>query len=163
MFHAESDLVLTRDDPVRHVIRRRAFRRFIHGWPPRKRNETSIGNALNWEWMLECALKRQAELVIVSRDGDYGVQFEDKAYINDHLHQEFSERVSRKRKLLLYVKLSEALKHFAIPITPAEETAEREIINSTDRETPRARALTWAELKALLKEHAAVVPEVWWR
>jgi hypothetical protein len=91
-------------------------------------NDTSIGDALNWEWMVECALRNQAELVIVSRDSDYGVVFEDNAYVNDHLRQEFSERVSRKRKLLLYTKLSDALKHFAVPVTPEEEAEEEEII-----------------------------------
>lgn len=62
--------------------------------------------------MIECALRNNAELVIVSRDADYGIVFENKAYIKDHLRQEFRERVSRKRKLLLYTKISEALKHF---------------------------------------------------
>ncbi|MFN3885716.1 MAG: PIN domain-containing protein [Aquabacterium sp.] len=131
LFHADTNLILTRDNPLRHTIRRRAFRRFIHGCPPRKRGDTSIGDALNWEWMIECALRHDAELVIVSRDADYGVLFEDQAYINDHLKQEFSERVSRKRKILLYTKLSEALKHFAIPVTEEEIKEEEEIMKAT--------------------------------
>jgi PIN domain len=135
LFHAESKLVLSRDDKFRHVIRRRAFRRFIHGCPPRKRSDVSIGDALNWEWMLECAVRNNAELVIVSRDTDYGVVFEDKAYVNDHLRQEFSERVSRKRKLLLYTKLSDALKHFAVAVTPEEEKEEDAIVKSSVRTT----------------------------
>jgi hypothetical protein len=36
LFHANSPLILTRDDKFRHIIRRRAFRRFLHGCPPRK-------------------------------------------------------------------------------------------------------------------------------
>lgn len=136
LFHAETDLILTRDNPFRRTIRRRAFRRFIHGCPPRKKNDTSIGDALNWEWMIECALRSQAELVIVSRDADYGLVFEDKAYINDHLRQEFSERVSRKRKIMLYTKLSEALKHFEIPITKEEADEEEAIVKATTRGTP---------------------------
>lgn len=130
LFHAETNLVLTRNDPFRHVIRRRAFRRFVHGCPPRKKGDTSIGDALNWEWMIECALRNKAELVIVSRDADYGVYFEDKSYINDHLRQEFGERVSRSRKILLYTKLSEALKHFAIPVTEAEAQEEDAMVKS---------------------------------
>lgn len=51
--------------------------------------------------MIHCAKEQKAELVIVSRDSDYGVMFDNKAYINDHLKQEFSERVSKKRTLLL--------------------------------------------------------------
>jgi len=127
IFHRQDPLVLTRDDPARHVIRRKAFRRFLHGCPPRKRNDISIGDAINWEWMIHCAKAENAELVIVSRDSDYGIHFENKAYVNDHLKQEFGERVSRKRKLLLYVKLSDALKHFAVPVTAQEEAAEAEI------------------------------------
>ncbi len=137
LFHADTDLILTRENSFRHTIRRRAFRRFIHGCPPRKKNDTSIGDALNWEWMIECALRKEAELVIVSRDADYGLVFEDKAYINDHLRQEFSERVSRKRKILLYTKLSEALKHFEIPITKEEvEEEEAIIVKATIRSAP---------------------------
>jgi hypothetical protein len=58
IFHRDDSLVLTRDNPVRHKIRRLAFRRFLHGCPPRKKNDTSFGDSFNWEWMLECAQKR---------------------------------------------------------------------------------------------------------
>lgn len=133
IFHSNGPLVLARDDKFRNVIRRRAFKRFLHGCPPRKRNDTSIGDAFNWEWMIECALRNNGELVIVSRDADYGTVFEDKPYINDHLKQEFSERVSSKRKLLLYSKLSEALKHFQIPVTKAEEEEEEHIIQAVPK------------------------------
>jgi hypothetical protein len=130
IFHKHDALVLTRDDAIRRQIRRQAFRRYIHGCPPRKKNDTSFGDSFNWEWMIHCANAQNAELVIVSRDSDYGITFENKAYVNDHLRQEFSERVSKKRKLLLYFRLSEALKHFAVPVTPEEEQAEIDILAS---------------------------------
>jgi hypothetical protein len=57
--------------------------------------------------------------------------FDDKSYINDHLKQEFSDRVSQKRKILLYTKLSIALKHFNIPVTPQEIKEEDAIIQSS--------------------------------
>src|SRR5205807_2371258 len=76
----------------------------------------------------QCANIANAELVIVSRDSDFGAVFEGKAYINDHLRQEFSERVSKKRKLLLYTRLSDALKHFEIPVSAQEEAAEAELL-----------------------------------
>lgn len=159
VFHSESPLILTRENPFRHTIRRRAFRRFLHGCPPRKKNDTSIGDALNWEWMIECALRNQAELVIVSRDADYGLVFEDKAYINDHLRQEFSERVSRRRKLLLYTKLSEALNHFKIPVTVEEEAEERQIIESTrDIPTPR-KQLSIEEIMEILTHQGVTHPQ----
>ena len=132
IFHRTDSLVLTREDPTRHLIRRKAFRRFLHGCPPRKKNDTSIGDAINWEWMIRCATEQNAELVIVTRDSDYGLSFENRSYVNDHLRQEFSERVSKKRKILLYVKLSDALKHFEVPISREEEEAERELVSKGD-------------------------------
>jgi hypothetical protein len=132
IFHREDDLVLTRDqkdDEKRKTIRERAERRFMHGCPPRKEKDTSYGDALNWEWMVECALRKNAELVIVSRDADYGANHDGKSYINDHLWHEFSNRVSQKRKLLLYTKLSDALKHFNVAVTQAQVKAEAEFID----------------------------------
>jgi PIN domain len=136
IFHKSDNLVLTRQAKLRHLIRRKALRRFLHGCPPRKKNDTSIGDAFNWEWMIHCANENKAELVIVSRDSDYGVMFENKAYINDHLKQEFSERVSQKRKLLLYTRLSDALKHFEVSISKQEEDAETELLASTSLIAP---------------------------
>jgi hypothetical protein len=133
IFHRTDGLVLTRDNPVRRTIRHKAFRRFLHGCPPRKKTDTSIGDAINWEWMIHCANSSNAELVIVTRDSDYGVHFENRAYINDHLKQEFSERVSKKRKVLLYSKLSDALKHFEVPVTQQEEDAESELLTEPAR------------------------------
>ncbi len=134
IFHKEDDLVLKRDNKLRYTIRRKAFRRFVLGCPPRKRNDTSIGDAFNWEWMIHCAVEKKAELVIVSRDSDCGVNYENKSYINDHLKQEFSERVSRKREILLYGKLSDALKHFAVPVTSDEEKEEDLLIQTKHKE-----------------------------
>jgi len=131
IFHRENDpLVLTRDDKdaeKRKEVRERAHRRFLHGCPPRKSSDTSYGDAVNWEWMIDCAIDKTAELVIVSRDADYGVTYNDVSYINDHLWHEFSNRVSQKRELLLYTKLSDALKHFKIPVTQAQVKAENEL------------------------------------
>lgn len=128
IFHRESDLVLTRTDPRRRIIRNRAFRRFIQGCPPRKKNDTSIGDAINWEWMVECALIKKAELVIVTRDSDYGLTIDNITYVNDHLRHEFSDRVSQRRNILLYSKLSDALKHFKRDVTADEKKEEEEIV-----------------------------------
>jgi hypothetical protein len=150
VFHANTPLVLTRNDKFRHTIRKRALRRFLHGCPPRKKNDTSFGDAFNWEWMIECALRNNGELVIVSRDADYGILFEEKAFINDHLKQEFSERVSTKRKIYLYTKLSDALKHFQIPITKAEEEEESHIIQTTPKLTTTGNSMTLSEILKVL-------------
>jgi hypothetical protein len=130
VFHKRDDLNLNRTDKIRHTIRRRAFKRFLHGCPPRKRNDTSVGDAFNWEWMIHCAKERTSGLVIVTRDTDYGVSYDNHSYINDHLRQEFSERVSQKRDLLLCATLSDALKLFSIEISKQEEVAEKEVVNN---------------------------------
>lgn len=130
LFQKTDDLTLRRDNPLRRIIRRRAFRRFLHGCPPRKRNDTSIGDAFNWEWMVHCATERTAGLVIVTRDPDYGLTIDKESFINDALRQEFSERVSRKRPLRLYSRLSDALKLFDVEVTPQEEASEAELVSS---------------------------------
>lgn len=166
LFHKEDALVLTRENKVRHEIRRRAFRRFLHGCPPRKKNDTSIGDAINWEWMIHCAKLQNAELVIVTRDSDYGITYEGRPYLNDHLRQEFSERVSKKREVLLYGRLSDALKHFAVPVTQKEEIAETEIVEAQPPAPPDPEVLVTqpaqvngAEILRLLQEFAVRMRE----
>lgn len=127
LFQKQDDLTLTRENPIRRTIRHKAFRRFLHGCPPRKDGDTSVGDAINWEWMIHCAIQRKAGLVIVTRDLDYGAIIEKESYLNDALRQEFSERVSRKRKLRLYSRLSDALKLFDIAVTAQEEATEAEL------------------------------------
>jgi predicted nucleic acid-binding protein len=124
IFRGHSDLVLKRENKLRDQVRRKAFKRFLHGCPPRKSSDTSIGDAFNWEWMIRCAVKKKANLVVVSRDLDYGVTLDGVSYANDHLRQEFSERVSKKKKLLLYARLTDALKLFEITISQQEEEAD---------------------------------------
>ncbi len=134
IFRSRGVLVLSRDDSQRNLrtqIRRKALRRFLHGCPPRKNDDTSIGDAINWEWMIECALKQKAELVIVSRDADYGIDIGKKAYVNDHLQQEFKERVSQKRKVQLYTKLTAALdKEFKLSVSKSEKEEEDKLISA---------------------------------
>jgi PIN domain len=143
LFQKTNDLTLRRDNPLRRIIRRRAFRRFLHGCPPRKRNDTSIGDAFNWEWMVYCATEQTADLVIVSRDSDYGITIDNKdSYINDALRQEFSERVSRKRKLRLYSRLSDALKLFNVAVTAQEEESEAELVDRMPFLTNELRSLS---------------------
>lgn len=155
IFHRDDDLILTRGHEKKKVIRNRALRRFLHGSPPRKNSDTSFGDAINWEWLVQCAIGQKAEVMIVSRDSDYGVTYDGVTYVNDHLSQEFSERVSRKRKVILYPRLTPALKHFKIPITDSEQEAEKEL---TPKEPVlRRQALSddfFAKLLAELRQSA---------
>lgn len=145
IFHKSDPLVLHLDDTIRHKIRRKAFRRFILGCPPRKKNDTSIGDAINWEWMVHCSQELNSDLVIVSRDGDYGINFEKTTYLNDHLRQEFSDRVSRKKKILLYSKLSDALKQFEIKVS-SEEVEVEELLLKEKSEEPNKTDAQIAEI-----------------
>jgi hypothetical protein len=127
IFHKQDNLCLTLTHEDRHAVRERAARRHALGFPPRKKTDTSMGDAHNWEWMIQCAKCRKADLVIVTRDSDYGIQFENKPYLNDHLAQEFHERVGKRRKLILVNSLSEALKLFSVKVPKREVRAEAEI------------------------------------
>ena len=143
VFHKADDLCLTRDNSLRRGIRSRALKRFLHGCPPRKKNDTSIGDAINWEWMVECVTRRKAGLIIVSRDSDYGATVDNVSYINDHLRQEFSERVSRKRRLSLCSRLSDALKLFKVDVSAQEEESENELmIDVEDSKNPETVRLS---------------------
>jgi PIN domain len=132
VFHKRDDLTLTRDNAVTDTIRKNATRAFWEGAAPRKGNDTSIGDLFNWEWMVECASREKADLVIVSRDADYGATLDDKSYMNDCLKHEFSERVGRERSVTLYTRLSKALEHFSIKVSPQEEEAEKEFTSNLD-------------------------------
>jgi hypothetical protein len=125
MFRKDDDLVLTRQDPYRRTIRNKALRRFLQGYPPRKKNDTSMGDGFNWEWMVHCAAQRKANLVVITRDGDFGVNIDKKCYPNDHLAQEFKERVSRRRKVVIFDRLTEGLKYLDIAVTQKEVDAEQ--------------------------------------
>ena len=130
VYHKEDAISLDREDPVRRHIRSKALKRFLQGYPPRKNSDNSIGDAMNWEWIIHCAQKKKSDVVLVSADGDYGMTYKNKTYLNDHLKQEFNERVSSKRQLFLYTKLSEALKQFQIDATKPEKDEENRILAS---------------------------------
>jgi len=121
---------LTRNDKERHVMRRLAWKRFILGYPPRKATDTSLGDAINWEWIIACAAKASADIVIVSRDSDFGVQADRQSFVNDWLGQEFRERVGRRRNIHLTDRLSEAFKLASIRVTRKQEQSEREFLES---------------------------------
>jgi hypothetical protein len=128
VFKHKSPYNLDREDKRRFAIRRLARKRFFLGYPPRKKNETSYGDAINWEWVVQCAKDSGKDIVIVTRDSDYGVTYKNTAYLNDWLAQEFKQRISQKRKIKLTASLSEGLKIVHAKITKAMEEEEKRII-----------------------------------
>ncbi len=130
IFNSNSEYNLKRPDKTRFTIRNLARKRFILGYPPRKSHDTSIGDAINWEWIIHCA-KASAEnhhILIVSRDGDYGIDFGGDTILNDWLHREFKERVSLKRRIELTNKLTDALKNLDEKVAPEDVEEEKELI-----------------------------------
>lgn len=144
IFHSESPLVLTRSNPARQRIKRLAWRRFILGYPPRKVTDTSIGDALNWEWILACASAHSGRVVIVSRDGDFGIQDGDRYYLNDQLFREFRDRVGPRKSIGYTMKLSHALKELDVQVPKNEVEAEdKALVEETESKGER-RQNTWA-------------------
>lgn len=128
LFSKNKDIDLYRKHKKRYALRELAQKRFILGYPPRKKNDTSIGDAINWEWLIYVAEQKNADIWIVSRDGDFGVTQDNNGFLNDWLKQEFKERIHKKRKIILCPKLSIALREFEIPVTKEEEQEEERII-----------------------------------
>lgn len=129
LFKHESPFNLTRNSKDRFAIRNMARKRFVLGYPPRKRSDVSIGDAVNWEWIVRCCQESGKHVVIVSRDNDFGCSHAKKYYLNDWLKQEFSERVSKRRKVMLTDKLSLGLKIVHAAVTKEMERAEEELLS----------------------------------
>jgi hypothetical protein len=130
LFSCDGSYHLTRKKQIRYTIRRLARKRYMLGYPPRKDKDTSFGDAINWEWIVHCAKESGKHIIIVSRDTDYGINHEGESSLNDCLTQEFKERVSSKRKIVLTARLSDAFKMVAVKVTQAEEKQEQELIDA---------------------------------
>jgi len=131
LFSNQSKLNLRHDTPEYKIVWRKALRRFLEGRPPRKKDDTSAGDAVNWEWIVRCIEETNRDVIIVSRDADYGLTLNGKGYANNWLTEEVKERVNQQRKLILVDRLSSALKILDVKVTREEITSERATIKST--------------------------------
>jgi hypothetical protein len=136
-----------------------ALRRFQRGFPPRKKQDYSIGDAINWEWVLDCAKSFSLDVLIVARDGDFGLY--QKGYLNDFLASEFKSITKRKAELV--PTLSKALKKLGIKVTPAEEKEEQSILAqkganiSWDTRPPCPEPPFWPKVLELLIKRAPLI------
>jgi PIN domain len=128
LFNNPSKLNLRHQTPDYKVVWRRALRRFLEGRPPRKKEDTSAGDAINWEWIIRCIETTNRDVIIVSRDADYGLTLEGKGYANNWLSDEVKTRVNKRRKLILVDRLSAALKLLDVEVTREEVISERATI-----------------------------------
>ena len=54
LFSKKQVIDLFRKHKKRYEVRELAQKRFILGYPRRKKSDTSIGDAINWEWLISC-------------------------------------------------------------------------------------------------------------
>jgi hypothetical protein len=144
-----SDINLFRDNKEKHRIRKLALKRFALGYPPRKKDDTSIGDPINWEWIIDCAVRKNADVIIVSRDTDYGQFIQDSSFINDWLSVEFKERVNKQKKITLTNKLSVAFKEAISKqsVTKKMEAAEQEIVIQSQLEKKEQEKNSFEEVR----------------
>lgn len=131
LFNHNSQINLNRENKVRFKIRNLAKKRFILGYPPRKKTDNSIGDAVNWEWIIKCAEETGKHIILVTRDSDFGCNYDNDSFLNDWLKQEFKQRISQKRKIILTDKLSRAFQLVEIPVTDEMIEEEENIINTS--------------------------------
>jgi hypothetical protein len=136
LFRHVSKWNLGHDEKKLTPIRRRAVRRFAMGYPPRKREDTSMGDAINWEWILHCAKEAAKDVVVVSGDSDYGRAVDGKPVMNDWLMQEFARRTART--VSLANGLASGLKAAGIAVTEQQEQAEKEFVRNSAAAQGRA-------------------------
>ena len=128
VFRTDSEFNLDKRNKKRFAIRKLALKRFFLGYPPRKKGDNSVGDAVNWEWIMDCANRTKKDIILVTRDSDFGLVHGEKNFLNDWLQIEFRERVSQKRKIILTDKLSHAFKLIEIPVTKEMIEEENKVI-----------------------------------
>lgn len=133
LFSNSSEINLNRENKIRFSIRNLAKKRFLLGYPPRKKTDNSIGDAVNWEWIIKCAENTGKHIIIVTRDSDFGCTYESDSHLNDWLKQEFKQRISQKRKIILTDKLHFAFQLVEIPVTEEMIKEEEEVISTSLR------------------------------
>ena len=153
IFSSDATYNLKRPNPKRYTVRRLAQKRFNLGYPPRK-EAWHLGDATNWEWIVECAKKSTCNVVIVSRDGDFGLTYRQECILNDWLRVEFKERVSQRRKIELTNKLSTALKRLHNPLTRGDVEEENKLlIRASDIPT---EIVSLTEFVSMLKDRPRI-------
>jgi len=117
LFKGVSQFNLNKDNENNKKIYDLALKRFMLGYPPRKKNDTSIGDAINWEWIVDCAVNSNKSIIIVTRDVDYGASLKSESFVNDWLQEEFKERTSPGSEIFLTTRLSEAFKIINVSVS----------------------------------------------
>lgn len=129
LFSERATKLLSNNSREYDRVHARAKQRFDLGYPPRKDKDRSIGDALNWEWIIECASAGgSANVTIVSRDGDFEGGIGQKSALNDFLRDEFDRRVGNGGQLRLTQKLTDALEVLEESVAAEDREAEENLI-----------------------------------
>lgn len=103
-----------------------AEKRLKLGNPPGKNN--SLGDAINWEFLLE-AVPQNQDLIVISRDGDF-VSFMDKERLHPFLDDEWKE--NKKSKIYFYNSLSNFFNNHDIKIKLEDKELKDFLIEKLD-------------------------------
>lgn len=144
LFSAPTDLTLCRPKDERNQIRELAEKRWKLGYPPRKPDDTSMGDAINWEWVVDCAIRRGGHVIIVSGDKDYGRAHGGQVFLNDWLKREYKERVPGRTKIVLTNHLSSAFSLMNVRVPKEVIVAEASIVQEEQTLSATATALEFS-------------------
>ena len=93
-----------------------------------ERSESNWKCGINWEWIIRCAKDSKCNVVIVSRDSDYGQLLGKQRVLNTWLRQEFYSRTSKRHQILLTDRLTDALEQANITVSSEEQQQESEFL-----------------------------------
>jgi len=147
LFSYQGPLNLRRDTAQYRSVWRKALRRFFEGRPPRKKEDLSIGDSINWEWIVACAKATKRDVVVVSRDADYGLASRDGCEANTWLVEELKERCNKRRQLILVDRLSAAFRLVNVPVKPTEVASEKQIIRASPASSSDSKLTTLSKLR----------------
>lgn len=127
-----ADLDQTREAELFQLAQMRSLK----GYPPQKDKDTSFGDAMNWEEMLQAIedAPEKTNLFIVSRDGDFSDGPRAKE-INEWLLHEFKERFGVDREVILSESLSQAMELLGETVPQEAVEEENEVIFQTEEKT----------------------------
>lgn len=120
-------LILTEHESKYESITTTAQNWYFKGFPPRKDKSIHIGDIINYLWIKECAKFRNADINLITNDGDFFYKINGKPYINDYLKYDFEKYTSNK--IHLYHKVQNALNENQISVSEDAKLAENKSIN----------------------------------
>lgn len=102
-------------------------------YPPSKKNERSMGDLLNWEWIIYCANTFSKDVIIVSNDKDFGNSIKDHCHLNEWLKNDFNTRTQKKQNILLTNKLTHGFEMLNVKVPKDAIKEEKQFQNIHNR------------------------------